>query len=191
MAIEFITSVASADKLLQTSYPEVAFVGRSNVGKSSIINLIADNKKLAKTSSTPGRTRLVNYFLVNNNYYLVDLPGYGYARANKSIKSTWDKLLDSYLTKSKNLKCVYLLLDIRHLPSQLDKQMVEYLYYNNIPIVFILTKADKLSKVQQNNNATKIANELGIPKANFIITSAEKKLGKDQIIADIINKISQ
>lgn len=190
MAIEFITSVASADKLLQTSYPEVAFVGRSNVGKSSIINLIADNKKLAKTSSTPGRTRLVNYFLVDSKYYLVDLPGYGYAKANKTIKSSWDKLLDSYLTKSQNLKCVYLLLDIRHLPSQLDKQMVQYLYFNNIPIVFVLTKADKLSKSQQNNNAIKISNDLGIPKNNFIITSAEKKIGKEQIIADIYQKIN-
>ena len=191
MAIEFVTSVANINKILQTDYPEVAFVGRSNVGKSSIINLIADNKKLAKTSATPGRTRLINYFLVDKKYYLVDLPGYGYAKANKQIQQSWGQLLEQYLLTSKQLKAVYLLLDIRHLPTQLDKQMVEFLYFHNIPIVFVLTKADKLSKVQQHNNATKIANELGITKANFIITSAEKKIGKDVLLDDINSKICQ
>lgn len=179
---EFVKSVSNFNDIYKSDYKEVAFVGRSNVGKSSLINFMTNNGKLAKTSSLPGRTRLINYFLINKEFLLVDLPGYGYAKASKEAQASWGTLLENYLKKSQNLRAVYLLLDIRHLPNDNDKQMIKFLYYYNIPIVFVLTKADKLSKAERNRNATKIANELGLTISNFIITSSDNKLGKDQLL---------
>lgn len=185
---EFVTSVASYKNLYVSDYPEIAFVGRSNVGKSSLINLITNQKKLAKTSSTPGRTRLVNYFLINKELLLVDLPGYGYAQASKDTQESWGELLENYLKSSKNLKAVYLLLDVRHLPTEQDKQMVKFLYFYNIPIIFVLTKCDKLSRAQYNKSSQDIANSLGITKANMIFTSSDSRQGKDDLIESILSK---
>lgn len=182
---EFVKSVSNFNDIYKSDYKEVAFVGRSNVGKSSLINFMTNNGKLAKTSSLPGRTRLINYFLINKEFLLVDLPGYGYAKASKEAQASWGTLLENYLKKSQNLKAVYLLLDIRHLPNDNDKQMIKFLYYYNIPTVFVLTKADKLSKAERNRNAIKIANELGLTTSNFIITSSDNKLGKDQLLASL------
>lgn len=179
---EFVKSVSNFNDIYKSDYQEVAFVGRSNVGKSSLINFMTNNSKLAKTSSLPGRTRLINYFLINKEFLLVDLPGYGYAKASKEAQASWGTLLENYLKKSQNLKAVYLLLDIRHLPNNNDKQMIKFLYYYNIPTVFVLTKADKLSKAERNRNAIKIANELGLTISSFIITSSDNKLGKDQLL---------
>lgn len=182
---EFVKSVSNFNDIYKSDYKEVAFVGRSNVGKSSLINFMTNNGKLAKTSSLPGRTRLINYFLINKEFLLVDLPGYGYAKASKEAQASWGTLLENYLKKSQNLKAVYLLLDIRHLPNDNDKQMIKFLYYYNISTVFVLTKADKLSKAERNRNAIKIANELGLTTSNFIITSSDNKLGKDQLLASL------
>lgn len=182
---EFVKSVSNFNDIYKSDYKEVAFVGRSNVGKSSLINFMTNNGKLAKTSSLPGRTRLINYFLINKEFLLVDLPGYGYAKASKEAQASWGTLLENYLKKSQNLKAVYLLLDIRHLPNDNDKQMIKFLYYYNIPTVFVLTKADKLSKAERNRNTIKIANELGLTTSNFIITSSDNKLGKDQLLASL------
>ena len=129
---EFVTSLAKIDNYVNLDIPEIAFVGRSNVGKSSLINALTNRNKLAKTSSLPGRTRLVNYFLINDRFMLVDLPGYGFAKASKESQKEWQTLISGYLQCSEDLKIVFVLVDIRITPSELDKQMLEYLYYYNI-----------------------------------------------------------
>ena len=181
--VKFIKSVARSQDIL-TDKNEYAFVGRSNVGKSSLLNFLV-NSKIAKTSSTPGRTQLINYFEVNKQFYFVDLPGYGYAKLNKTQKQSWSKLLGDYLISSPKLKCVFMLVDIRHKPSELDKQMQKFLYFYQIPTVIVATKCDKLSRAQMHNQKQVIANELGVGKANIILTSADAKLG----LQDVLDKI--
>ena len=124
---KFVKSASKPSEFIVDELPQVAIVGRSNVGKSSLINMLANNKKMAKTSSTPGRTRLVNYFDIDGKVYLVDLPGYGFAQASKEIKKEWDRVLDDYFNNTHNLKLVLLLIDSRHLPSELDVMMLNYL----------------------------------------------------------------
>lgn len=186
---EFVKSVSNYNDIYKSDYSEIAFVGRSNVGKSSLINFMTNNGKLAKTSSLPGRTRLINYFLINKEFLLVDLPGYGYAKASKEAQASWGHLLENYLKLSDKLKAVYMLLDIRHLPNDNDKQMIKFLYYYNIPTVFVLTKADKLSKAERSRSAQKIANELGLTTNNFIITSSDDKLGKDKLLESLESRL--
>ena len=186
---EFVKSVSNFNDIYKSEYKEIAFVGRSNVGKSSLINFITNNSKLAKTSSLPGRTRLINYFLINKEFLLVDLPGYGYAKASKEAQASWGGLLENYLKQSKNLKAVYMLLDIRHLPNENDKQMIKFLYYYNIPTVFVLTKADKLSKSAIGRQVQIIANDLALAKSNFVVTSADKKTGKEGLLASLEQRL--
>lgn len=187
---QFIKSVSNYKDLYKSNFDEIAFVGRSNVGKSSLINFVCNNKKLAKTSSLPGRTRLVNYFLINDKFLLVDLPGYGFAKASKESQESWGELLEKYLTTSKNLKCIYLLLDVRHLPSDKDKLMVQFLYYYKIPTVFVLTKCDKLSRSQIGVQKQKIAQSLALAPNNFIATSTENKIGLDELLDSIEFRLS-
>ncbi len=186
---EFVKSVSNFNDIYKSDYKEIAFVGRSNVGKSSLINFITNNSKLAKTSSLPGRTRLINYFLINKEFLLVDLPGYGYAKPSKEAQASWGGLLENYLKLSKNLKAVYMLLDIRHLPNENDKQMIKFLYYYNIPTVFVLTKADKLSKSAIGRQVQIIANDLALAKSNFVVTSADKKTGKEGLLASLEQRL--
>ncbi len=181
--IKFIKSVANLNDVL-TDKNEYAFVGRSNVGKSSLLNFLV-NSKIAKTSSTPGRTQLINYFEVNKQFYFVDLPGYGYAKLNKTKKQSWGKLLGDYLIKAPKLRCVFLLVDIRHKPTELDKQMQKFLYFYQIPTVIIATKCDKLSRAQMHNQKQLIANELGVGKANIILTSSTSRLGLQEVLDKI------
>ena len=147
--------------------------------------MLANNKNMAKTSSTPGRTRLVNYFCVNNEFYLVDLPGYGFAKASKAEKESWDSVLDNYFNNTHNLKLVLVLLDSRHIPTQLDVMMIDYLVAREIPYQIVLTKADKLSNNEYFKNVRDISNAIRHSKDIMIKTSAEKKLGV-QAIADAI-----
>ncbi len=182
---EFIISVAKPDKILRDDLLEVAFVGRSNVGKSSLLNMLTNRKKLAKTSGTPGRTRLINYFLINNEFYFVDLPGYGYAKASKKEIEDWQSLIEPYLVNNKSLKCVCVLVDIRHKPSELDIVMIEFLSYYNIPFVVVATKADKLSKSRLHGAISSIATELKIGVANIIATSNTTRLGKEKLLQEI------
>ena len=149
--------------------------------------MLANNKNMAKTSSTPGRTRLVNYFCVNNEFYLVDLPGYGFAKASKAEKESWDSVLDNYFNNTHNLKLVLVLLDSRHIPTQLDVMMIDYLVSREIPYQIVLTKADKLSNNEYFKNVRDISNAIRHSKDIMIKTSAEKKLGV-QAIADAIEK---
>lgn len=188
---EFITSVASSDKLCDFGLCEFAFVGRSNVGKSSLINALTNRNKLAKASSTPGRTRLINYFKINQNIIFVDLPGYGFAQASKKEQAKWQTLIGDYLEKSPNLKRVFVLVDIRHKPTEKDVQMLKYLYFYNIPFNVLATKLDKIPRGQIDKHITIIANELSIGKDNIIPVSSQDKRGIDKIWNEIENILSE
>ena len=183
---KFVISVADSDKLPSYDKAEIAVAGKSNVGKSSFINFITSNGKLARTSSEPGRTRLLNYFDINGGeFLLVDLPGYGFARVSKEEKAKWGKMIEGYLQKSPTLKHVFVLLDIRHTPSADDKMLLDYLYHFNIPFTVVATKADKLSRMQQQKSKNMIANELCMGEGNVIVVSSLKKTGKEEIFARI------
>ena len=175
---EFVTSVSKAPDVGQfDDLPQFTFVGRSNVGKSSLINFLTNRKALAKTSSTPGRTRLINFFKINNEFYFVDLPGYGFAQASKTEQTQWQSLIGGYLQNTTNLRLVFVLVDIRHEPSKLDKQMVDYLYQLQIPFCIVATKADKIGKSQIAKNLQIIANTLSVGVGDVLYVSSEKKQG--------------
>ena len=180
---EFATSVADAKKMLCDGKQEIAFVGRSNVGKSSLINMLTKKNKLAKTSSTPGRTRLINYFLINDDFYFVDLPGYGYAKASKSMVEGWQGMIEPYLVENPQLKLVCMLVDSRYEPTAQDKQMLKFLNYYRIPFIIIATKCDKFGKSQIKPQMAKIANYLGVGKENVFASSGEKLIGRNDILA--------
>ncbi len=164
--------------------PEIAVVGRSNVGKSSFINMITNNGKLAKTSSTPGRTRLVNYFMINESFVLVDLPGYGYAKASKSEQAVWEGMITDYFAESKNLVGIILLVDIRH-TSENDRQMFEYLYTYNIPVLIVATKLDKIKKSEKYQKVLNISSFLKVGKENVYTISNQTREGKEQVLAKL------
>lgn len=179
---KFITSVADGKNIPDFGAPEIAVAGKSNVGKSSFINFITNNGKLARTSGEPGRTRLLNYFELNGGeFYFVDLPGYGFARVAKGEQAKWGALIEGYLASSKNLKNVFVLLDIRHAPSSDDKMLINFLFHYNIPFTIIATKADKLSRLQQQKSVNAIASALGVGTGNVFVTSAMKKTGGEEI----------
>ena len=180
---KYLTSAVTRDKLIIDEIPEICFVGRSNVGKSSLINNLVGIKKLAKTSSTPGLTKMVNYFNINNGILrFVDLPGYGYAKIGKNQLNIWSSLMGDYLTLSYSLKMVFVLLDIRHLPSQLDKMMIDFLIKKEIPFTIIATKSDKLSRSAIHKSIGDIAKELNIRNEMIIAHSSETSLGKEKIL---------
>ena len=180
-------SVAKKSDIINDNVPEFAFVGRSNVGKSSIINMLTNNKGLAKASSTPGKTRLVNYFDINDSFRFVDLPGYGYAKVGKGHLDVWSGLIGEYLQNSESLLTIFVLLDIRHLPTVLDKQMIEFLVYNNLPFKILATKCDKIAKSKVNSYIAQIAKALNLREEIFIKTSSVTGEGKDKILSYIDN----
>lgn len=189
---KFIVSCASVNQYKRESAPftspEICVVGRSNVGKSSFINTVTGVSSLARTSSTPGRTRLVNMFDINNGEFtLVDLPGYGYAKASKAEKQAWDGFIGGYFETSEKLCHVFVLVDIRIPPTALDKQMIAYLYHYGYPFSIVATKSDKLSKAQAFRQRQVIANELKVGKDNILLFSSHNKSGKD----DILKRFSQ
>lgn len=179
---KFVTSVAESKKILNDGKKEIAFVGRSNVGKSSLINMLTKQNKLAKTSSTPGRTRLINYFLINDDTYFVDLPGYGYAKASKSMVNGWQSMIEPYLLENPQLYLVCMLVDSRYEPTDQDKQMLKFLTYYQIPFIIIATKCDKFGKSQIKPQMVKIANYLGVGKDNVFASSGEKMIGRLEIL---------
>ncbi len=185
------TSVVSKDKILMDGVPEFAFVGRSNVGKSSLINKLVNVKRLAKTSSTPGLTKMVNYFDINDSFRFVDLPGYGYAKVGRKQLGVWAGLMGEYLVGSESLETVFVLVDIRHEPSELDKEMVKFLVFHQLPFMVLATKCDKLSKTRVNAQVKVLANGLGVREDFIIPTSSENGLGRDRILDYIENVLSE
>ena len=191
---EFITSAVKRNQYPVDVRPEVAFVGRSNVGKSSIINALTNRRKLAKVSQTPGKTRLINFFLINNDFYLVDAPGYGFANVSKSLKENFGAIMENYLETRENLKMVFMLVDFRHKPTEDDILMYKFLKYYNLPVTIICTKYDKVNRSARIKQDELIKNtltpDLGDEIVNF---SSVTKFGKDriyEIIENIINKNS-
>ena len=180
VSLETVCGVTS--KLPVNDKPEVAFAGKSNVGKSSLINALMNRKSLARTSAQPGKTQTINYYNINDAMYFVDLPGYGYARANESVKAQWGKMIEDYLHKSRQLKCVFLLIDIRHAPSENDCIMYDWIVRNGYHPVIIATKLDKINRSQIQKQLKLIRTTLEVEEGTVMIPfSAETKQGRDEI----------
>ena len=178
--LETVCGITST--LPENLLPEIAFAGKSNVGKSSLINGLMNRKSLARTSSQPGKTQTINFYNINEALYFVDLPGYGYAKVSESIKEKWGKMIENYLHKSKQLRTVFLLIDIRHEPSANDKNMYEWINYNGYEPVIIATKLDKINRSQRAKHIKMIREGLGMPKTGLIFPfSAVTKDGRDEI----------
>ncbi|MFC2711692.1 ribosome biogenesis GTP-binding protein YihA/YsxC [Hoylesella oralis] len=182
---EFVISAPTIGKCPNDNKPEYAFIGRSNVGKSSLINMLCNHKGLAKTSATPGKTLLINHFIINNEWYLVDLPGYGFAKRSKSVQKQLQQMISSYILQREQLANVFVLIDIRHDPMTIDREFIDWLGESSIPFAIAFTKADKLGLVKARQNAEKWMKTLQdrwetLPP--YFITSAEKKQGRDEIL---------
>ena len=190
-SVELETVCGVTSKLPVNVLPEIAFAGKSNVGKSSLINALMQRKSLARTSSQPGKTQTINYYNVNKEIYFVDLPGYGYAKVSKTEKEKWGKMIEKYLNTSKQLKKVYLLVDIRHEPNANDKQMYDWVVNSGYEPVIIATKLDKINRSQKDKHVKMLREGLKLKKGTTIIPfSAETKQGRDEIYADIMGIIS-
>uniref|UniRef100_UPI0040564F5F ribosome biogenesis GTP-binding protein YihA/YsxC n=1 Tax=Acetatifactor sp. TaxID=1872090 RepID=UPI0040564F5F len=180
VSLETVCGITS--KLPENIHPEVAFAGKSNVGKSSLINALMNRKSLARTSSQPGKTQTINYYNVNDAIYFVDLPGYGYAQVNERVKAQWGKMIEDYLHKSKQLKAVFLLIDIRHAPSNNDSIMYDWVKKQGYEPIIIATKLDKIKRSQLQKQVKLIRTTLGAGSDTIIIPfSAETKQGRDEI----------
>lgn len=190
---EFVISSPSVIQCPKDTKPEYAFIGRSNVGKSSLINMLCQRKGLAKTSATPGKTQLINYFIVNNNWYLVDLPGYGYAKLSKTMRNKLEQMISSYILQRKQLVNVFVLIDIRHEQQQIDREFVDWLGMSGIPFCIVFTKADKIGPVKAKHNAEawmKKMLDTWEETPLYFITSAEKRTGRDEVL-DYIEEINK
>ncbi|MFC2701388.1 ribosome biogenesis GTP-binding protein YihA/YsxC [Segatella oris] len=190
---EFVISAPTVSKCPKDDKPEYAFIGRSNVGKSSLINMLCNHKGLAKTSATPGKTLLINHFIINNEWYLVDLPGYGFAKRSKTVQQKLEQMIASYILQRKQLINVFVLIDIRHEQQKIDREFIDWLGESNVPFAIVFTKADKLGPGKAKQNAQKWLEQLKdrwetLPP--YYITSSEKKLGREELLAyiDEINK---
>lgn len=181
----FLKSVERFAEDDEFDLPEIVLVGRSNVGKSSLINMLANNSKLAKVSAIQGKTKLINLFRFNKEFILADLPGYGYAEASKVEMQRWKKMIEYYFETSKNLRAAILLVDSRHTPTEQDIQMLEYLTYHNIPVTVVATKIDKLKKSEKMPKIVNIANTLNLGVENIYQTSAETAFGREPLIERI------
>lgn len=181
--VELETVCGITSKLPENTLPEIAFAGKSNVGKSSLINTLLNRKSLARTSGQPGKTQTINFYNVNKEFYLVDLPGYGYAKVSIEIKEKWGKMIERYLKNSKQLKIIFLLIDIRHEPSVNDRNMYEWIRFNGFQPVIIATKLDKIKRSQIQKHMKMIREGLGVGKDTKIIPfSSESKQGRDEIL---------
>lgn len=186
MNAEFILSAAKPEQFVKTDLPEICFAGRSNVGKSSMINRILDRKKLVKVGNTPGKTRLVNFFNIDSKYIFTDLPGYGYAAVSKAERASWGKLIEYYFAHRKNLSLCVLLLDIRRIPNEDDMKMMEAMKSRNVPLIAVLTKSDKLSNNEKAKQIKVISEKTQIPKENLIVFSSMTGQGKEQVWQEIV-----
>lgn len=181
-SVELETVCGITSKLPENQFPEIAFSGKSNVGKSSLINGLINRKALARTSSQPGKTQTINFYNVNKNLYFVDLPGYGYAKVSKGIQEKWGNMIENYLQTSKQLKAVFLLIDIRHEPSANDKAMYDWIVYNGYNPIIIATKLDKIKRSQVQKNVSIIKKGLEVQPGTVVLPySALTKQGRDEI----------
>lgn len=191
---KFIGSFPKTDDCPQTEFPEFAFIGRSNVGKSSLINLLTNRKELAKVSKTPGKTQMINFFLIDESWHLVDLPGYGYAKLSKTTRAIFDKMIRYYLSKREQLSTVFLLIDCSISPQKIDLEFIDWLGQNRIPFAVIFTKSDKekalqVQKNMKNFKAKILENWEGLPP--FFLTSSEKNRGGNEIMEYIKTKMAE
>lgn len=190
---EFVVSNSEVAKCPDSKLPEYAFIGRSNVGKSSLINMITDRKNLAKTSGRPGKTQLINHFLINNSWHLVDLPGYGYARVSKSAKKTFQKFITAYFEKREQMICAFVLIDSRHKPQTIDLEFMQWLGEHQVPFCIIFTKADKLKPKALERNINNYQAEMlqtWTEMPEYFITSSSNGMGRDEVL-DYIESINE
>lgn len=185
----FVISNTDVKKCPSGTKPEYAFIGRSNVGKSSLINMLTGKNGLAMTSATPGKTMLINHFLINNNWYIVDLPGYGYAKRGQKGKEQIKRIIESYILQREQMTCLFVLIDSRHEPQNVDLEFIEWLGENGVPFAIVFTKADKLkSERQAKDNVQRYLNELKKQWEELpphFITSSEKRMGRDELLGYI------
>ena len=184
---EFVTSAVKPAQYPPVKYPEMAFAGRSNVGKSSLINTLVNRKRLVKTSSTPGRTQLINFFDINDLITFVDLPGYGYAKVPATVRKKWGPMIETYLSGRKALKGVVVIMDIRRTPREEEHNLIAWLEHYAISRILVLTKADKLSKTKQNQQRVAVAGSMEVDSSELILFSAKSRQGKDAIWEAIIS----
>jgi GTP-binding protein len=190
---EFVISCTDIDKCPKSKLPEYAFIGRSNVGKSSLINMLTGRNFLAKVSVKPGKTRVINHFLINKEWYLVDLPGYGFAHASKVDRQKWEQFIRKFLLHRENLFCIFVLIDSRHEPQRIDLDFMEWLGEKEIPFVIVFTKTDKLTKTKLSQFELEYAEKLmetWVETPQMFITSSETGLGRDEIL-DFIEKVNK
>lgn len=180
--VDFITSVFKNSQLPAPDYPEIAFAGRSNVGKSSLINKLVNRRGLVKVSARPGKTQSLNFFLVEDHLYLVDLPGYGFAKVPKKIKNDWQGLIASYLEKRESLRCVVVIIDLRHEVKAQDLELVNWLKMLALPLLLVYTKADKLSRNQQQSNAMALDAGFGVERGERVVFSAKSGEGMTDLL---------
>ncbi|MBN4054320.1 YihA family ribosome biogenesis GTP-binding protein [Nitrospira defluvii] len=188
VSVEYIKGVPRWDQGPKDDLPEIAVIGRSNVGKSSLINFLVGRKKAAYVSKTPGKTQLIHFFLINRAFYLVDLPGYGYARTPRHTRAGWGPMIESYFLKRRTLSAVALLIDIRHPNSPLDKQMFEWLKHHRLATLFIATKGDKMTRGKRKAQANVVVRSFGIE--DLVVTSSAKKEGRADVWTAIENTLS-
>ena len=189
---EFVKSSPRVEECPGEMIPEYAFIGRSNVGKSSLINHLTNRKKLAKTSGTPGKTQLINHFIINETWFLVDLPGYGWAQTSKTNKAAWKKMIEDYLMLRQNLAAVFVLVDIRHEPQKIDLEFIQWLGEEGIPFSIVFTKADKLGKNQVKSNVAsykKVLKKSWEELPPTFVTSSVERSGGEEIL-DFIGRIN-
>jgi GTP-binding protein len=189
--VEFVKSAVKPDQYPEYDFPEIGFAGRSNVGKSSLINTLIQRKDMVKTSSKPGCTQLINFFLVNGDLSFVDLPGYGYAKVSKKIRAQWQPMVELYLSKRASLFGLILLIDIRRDPGKEEFELVKWLESHGMPYLIVLTKADKLSKTKQTKRVTAICSQLNREKSGVILFSTKTRQGRDTVLEEINDLIGQ
>jgi GTP-binding protein len=187
--VEFVKSAVKPEHYPEHDFPEIAFAGRSNVGKSSLINTLIQRKDMVKTSSKPGCTQLINFFLINEGLSFVDLPGYGYAKVSKKIRAQWRPMVEQYLSERHNLYGLILLIDIRRDPQKEEFELIEWLETHEMPYLVILTKSDKISKTKQKKRLVSICSQLQRQENGVIVFSTKTKKGRDTILDEIENLI--
>lgn len=187
---DFVTSAVKPDQYPPPEFNEVAFAGRSNVGKSSLINTLVNRRRLVKTSRQPGRTQLINFFIINQTIYLVDLPGYGYAKVPEAVRRQWGPMVETYLKVRANLKAVVLIMDVRRTPGVEELKFMDWLQDTGVARILVVSKCDKLSKTKQNKSIVHISETLGVPEDQLLRFSAKTRMGRDAVWSTIDRSIA-